>query len=840
MNDPQSNENAFQKYDPEQGELSVQEFWRSNKSFEVSENSSKPKFYCLAMFPYPSGQLHMGHVRTYTLGDVIARYQRLQGKNVLQPMGWDAFGLPAENAAIKRNIPPASWTHSNIAHMKQQLQRLGFSFDWSRELATCEPDYYRWEQWFFTRMFEKGLVYKKAAWVNWDPVDQTVLANEQVIDGRGWRSDALVERRELAQWFVKITDYAEELLDGLNELDGWPDKIKTMQRNWIGRSEGVELTFPLSADAQALFNSGSNVGDGLTVYTTRPDTLLGATYVAVAPQHPLAKAAAENNPKLSEFLEQCNRVKVAEADMAKMEKLGMATGFDAQHPLTGKSVPIWVANFVLMEYGSGAVMAVPAHDYRDWEFAKKYGLDIVQVVEPAKGSEEVCDVTKEAYVSKTGTLVNSGEFDGMDFGTSFSAIAAALGEKGLGEKQVNYRLRDWGVSRQRYWGCPIPIINCDKCGAVAVPEQDLPVLLPTDVEFDGVGSPIKKMPEWYNTTCPTCGGAAVRETDTFDTFMESSWYYARFASSGYEDGMLDERAKYWGTVDHYVGGEEHAILHLLYARFFHKMMRDEGLVESDEPFKNLLALGMVLKDGAKMSKSAGDAGDPQALLDAYGADAVRMAMMFAAPPEQSFEWSENGVESANRWLRTKLWNVTQDHLQADDVPKLDVSLLTNEQKELRRVVHETISSANDDYGTRIHFNTVVSSVMSLMNQVVKFEDKSPQGLAVVQEALEVAILVMTPITPHICQTLWRDLTGGDVNEAVWPTLDEAALKKTVVEMVVQINGKVRGKFETSPEITQAEIEAEATALENVGKFLEGKTIRKVIVVPNKLVNFVVT
>jgi leucyl-tRNA synthetase len=555
MNDPQSNENAFQKYDPEQGELSVQEFWRSNKSFEVSENSSKPKFYCLAMFPYPSGQLHMGHVRTYTLGDVIARYQRLQGKNVLQPMGWDAFGLPAENAAIKRNIPPASWTHSNIAHMKQQLQRLGFSFDWSRELATCEPDYYRWEQWFFTRMFEKGLVYKKAAWVNWDPVDQTVLANEQVIDGRGWRSDALVERRELAQWFVKITDYAEELLDGLNELDGWPDKIKTMQRNWIGRSEGVELTFPLSADAQALFNSGSNVGDGLTVYTTRPDTLLGATYVAVAPQHPLAKAAAENNPKLSEFLEQCNRVKVAEADMAKMEKLGMATGFDAQHPLTGKSVPIWVANFVLMEYGSGAVMAVPAHDYRDWEFAKKYGLDIVQVVEPAKGSEEVCDVTKEAYVSKTGTLVNSGEFDGMDFGTSFSAIAAALGEKGLGEKQVNYRLRDWGVSRQRYWGCPIPIINCDKCGAVAVPEQDLPVLLPTDVEFDGVGSPIKKMPEWYNTTCPTCGGAAVRETDTFDTFMESSWYYARFASSGYEDGMLDERAKYWGTVDHYVGGE---------------------------------------------------------------------------------------------------------------------------------------------------------------------------------------------------------------------------------------------------------------------------------------------
>lgn len=836
MNDPQTNESSFERYDPEQSELSVQEFWRDNKTFEVSENSTRPKYYCLAMFPYPSGQLHMGHVRTYTLGDVIARYQRLQGKNVLQPMGWDAFGLPAENAAIKRNIPPASWTYSNIEHMKQQLQRLGFSFDWSRELATCNPDYYRWEQWFFTRMFKKGLVYKKAAWVNWDPVDQTVLANEQVIDGRGWRSDALVERRELAQWFVKITDYAEELLNGLDDLQGWPEKIKTMQRNWIGRSEGVELTFPLPEAVQSV----ASVGDGLTVYTTRPDTLMGATYVAVAPQHPLAKAAAENNAELAEFLEQCNRVKVAEADMAKMEKLGMATGFSAEHPLTGKPVPIWIANFVLMEYGSGAVMAVPAHDYRDWEFAKKYGLDIVQVVEPRAGSDETCDIETAAYVSKSGTLINSGEFDGMDFDTSFNAIAEALVSKQLGEKQVNYRLRDWGVSRQRYWGCPIPIINCDKCGAVAVPEQDLPVLLPTDVEFDGVGSPIKKMPEWYNTTCPECGGAAERETDTFDTFMESSWYYARFASSGFDDGMLDDRAKYWGSVDHYVGGEEHAILHLLYARFFHKMMRDEGMVESDEPFKNLLALGMVLKDGAKMSKSAGDAGDPQALLDAYGADAVRMAMMFAAPPEQSFEWSENGVESANRWLRTKLWNTTQEHLQAGEVPALDPTVLTNEQKELRRLVHETISSANDDYGTRIHFNTVVSSVMSLMNQVVKFEDASPQGLAVTREALQVAILVMAPITPHICQTLWRDLSGGDVNEANWPVVDQSALKKTVVEMVVQINGKVRGKFETSPESTQAEIEAEAKALENVEKFIEGKTVRKVIVVPNKLVNFVVT
>ena len=840
MNDPQSNENPGIRYDPEQSEQSVQTYWRENRTFEVSENSSKPKYYCLAMFPYPSGQLHMGHVRTYTLGDVIARYQRLQGKNVLHPMGWDAFGLPAENAAIKRNIPPSGWTKSNIEHMKKQLQRLGFSFDWSRELTTCDPEYYRWEQWFFTRMFAKGLVYKKAAWVNWDPVDQTVLANEQVINGRGWRSDALVERRELAQWFLKITDYAEELLDGLDDLTGWPDKIKTMQRNWIGRSEGVQLSFPLPADINISTALAADLGGGLTVYTTRPDTLLGTTYVAVAPQHPLAKAAAQNNPELAEFLEQCNRVKTAEADMAKMEKLGMATGFNAEHPLTGKPVPIWVANFVLMEYGSGAVMAVPAHDQRDWEFAKKYGLDIVQVVQPAADSDEVCNIEKAAYVSKQGILLNSGEFDGMDFGTSFNAIAEALIAKQSGERQVNYRLRDWGVSRQRYWGCPIPIINCDACGAVAVPEADLPVVLPADVAFDGVGSPIKKMPEWYNTTCPSCGGAAVRETDTFDTFMESSWYYARFASSGYDEGMLDERAKYWGSVDHYVGGEEHAILHLLYARFFHKMMRDEGMVESDEPFKKLLALGMVLKDGVKMSKSAGDAGDPQALLDAYGADAVRMAMMFAAPPEHSFEWSENGVESSNRWLRTKLWHAVQDHLLGGDVATLNPAELTNDQKELRRLVHETISSADDDYGKRIHFNTVVSSVMSLMNHIVKFEDVTPQGRAVVREALEIAIIVISPITPHICQELWRALTGGDINETPWPLVDSSALKKTVIEMVVQINGKVRAKFETIPDSSQSEIEAGARALENVAKFIEDKTVRKVIVVPNKLINFVVT
>ncbi|MEX1237901.1 MAG: leucine--tRNA ligase, partial [Pseudomonadales bacterium] len=578
-------EQSTQEPDLLNAERDVQREWQDQCTYEVSENSTRPKFYCLTMFPYPSGQLHMGHVRTYTLGDVIARFQRLKGKNVLHPIGWDAFGLPAENAAIKRNIPPAKWTRENIESMRGQMQRLGFSFDWSRELATCDPEYYRWEQWFFTRIFKKGLVYKKSAWVNWDPVDQTVLANEQVIDGRGWRSDAPVERRELEQWFVKITDYAEELLGYLDKLDGWPEKIKLMQRNWIGRSEGVEMTFPQEG------------GQGISVYTTRPDTLMGATYVAVAPQHPLALQAAKSDAALADFLEQCNRVKVAEADIAKLEKLGMWTGQTVSHPLTGEPVPVWVANFVLMEYGSGAVMAVPGHDQRDWEFANKYGLPITQVVKPVEGSDEPCDIGGGAYVSKNGVLVNSGEFDGLDFDGAFNAIADALEKKGLGERQVNYRLRDWGISRQRYWGCPIPIIHCNKCGPVAVPEQDLPVLLPTDVEFDGVGSPLKKMPQWYETTCPECSGDAVRETDTFDTFMESSWYYARFASSKSEAAMLDERTDYWGPVDHYVGGEEHAILHLLYARFFHKLMRDEGLVDSDEPFEKLLALGMVLKDG---------------------------------------------------------------------------------------------------------------------------------------------------------------------------------------------------------------------------------------------------
>jgi leucyl-tRNA synthetase len=811
-----------QHYDPQALEQSVQQHWLANNSFAVHEDDKREKFYCLAMFPYPSGKLHMGHVRNYTIADVIARYQRMQGKNVLQPMGWDAFGLPAENAAIQNNVPPAQWTAQNIDYMREQLRRLGFAYDWDREIATCNPKYYRWEQWFFTRLFEKGLAYKKKAEVNWCETDQTVLANEQVVDGCCWRCDNPVQRREIDQWFLKITDYAEQLLADLDQLDQWPEQVRTMQRNWIGRSEGVDLDFTLPD------------GTALSVYTTRPDTLMGVSYLAVAPQHPVAQAAALDNPELAAFNQSQSNIKVAEAEMATMEKLGMATGVTATHPLTGQEVPIWVANFVLMSYGSGAVMSVPGHDQRDWEFATRYGLPIVQVIAPA-GDEE-CDLATAAFTDK-GVLVNSGEFDGLDFQQAFDTIADRLEQDNKGVRTVYFRLRDWGVSRQRYWGAPIPIINCDSCGALPVPEQDLPVVLPTDVAFEGVGSPIKKMPEFYQTVCPSCGGAATRETDTFDTFMESSWYYARYACARDDNNMLDGEVNYWAPVDQYVGGIEHAILHLLYARFYHKLLRDEGLVNSDEPFIRLLTQGMVLKDGSKMSKSKGNTVDPQSLIDRYGADTVRLFSMFAAPPEQSLEWSNSGVEGANRFLK-RLWKLVNRQLQAP-AAKLDVAALDDQQKAVRRKTHETIAKVSDDFGRRQTFNTAIAAVMELCNELGKLDTDNEQSHAVMGEALHAVVLMLCPIVPHICHTLWQALGGeGEVMNAPWPTVDESALTRDSIEIVVQVNGKVRAKMEVAADVDKATIEALAVEQDNVQRFLEGVTVRKVIVVPGKLVNIV--
>jgi leucyl-tRNA synthetase len=817
-------------YDPHATERAAQTLWEQDGSFVADESGEGEKYYCLAMFPYPSGRLHMGHVRCYTLGDVINRYHRLKGFNVLQPMGWDAFGLPAENAAIKHGIAPAIWTRDNIDYMRGQMQRLGFGIDWSREFATCDPSYYHWEQWFFVKLFEKGLVYRKRAVVNWDPVDQTVLANEQVEDGKGWRSGAPVERREMEQWFLKITAYADELLDELDRLPGWPDSVKSMQRNWIGRSQGVEIDFPVAGP-----------DDVLSVYTTRPDTLLGATYVAVAPQHPLASQAAGVDSAVAEFVERCKNTKTAEAEMATMEKEGIATGIAVEHPLTGEHLPVWVANFVLMEYGSGAVMAVPGHDQRDWEFASKYGIPIKQVIQPVAGQADgadVCDLSQAAYVAY-GQLLNSGEYDGLSSADAFDAIASALEAKGRGRRQTNYRLRDWGVSRQRYWGCPVPMIHCDDCGVVPVPERDLPVVLPTDVEFQGVRSPLTTMESFYETSCPGCGGAARRDTDTFDTFMESSWYYARFASPDANAPMFDDRANYWTPVDHYTGGIEHAILHLLYARFFHKLMRDEGLIDSDEPFTRLLMLGMVLQDGKKMSKSSGDASDPQHLLEKYGADAVRTAMMFAAPPDQSFEWNEAGVEGQARFCR-RLWALVTEHVAAGPVPELDPQGLSAAAADLRRKTHETLQRADDDFGRRLQFNTVVSAVHELANAVAKFIAETDQDRAVVREALGVAVVVLSPIAPHITQALWGELgEAGNLVDARWPQLDESALVRETVELVVQVNGKVRGRLEISANADEDTALGLARSNENVAKFVEGKDVRKVILVPGKLLNIVV-
>ncbi len=856
-------------YDPAQIESAVQQRWEQDQVFQVTEQPGQEKFYCLSMFPYPSGKLHMGHVRNYTLGDVVARYQRMQGKNVLQPMGWDAFGLPAENAAIQNQTAPAKWTYQNIDYMRTQLKSLGFGYDWSRELATCQPEYYRWEQWFFTKLYEKGLVYKKNATVNWDPIDQTVLANEQVIDGRGWRSGAKVEQKEIPQWFIKITDYADELLADLDQLDGWPEQVKTMQRNWIGRSEGVEIDFTVI-----------DHDDPLTVYTTRPDTLFGVTYMGVAAQHPLAQEAAAKNPELAAFIESIKATKMAEAELATIEKKGMATGFYAKHPLTGEAIPIWVANFVLMDYGSGAVMAVPAHDQRDWEFATAYQLPIVPVIAPAEGEHDI----NVAAITEKGTTINSGQFTGLSSDDAFNAIADALAEQGIGRRQVNYRLRDWGVSRQRYWGAPIPMLNLEDGSSVPVPEDQLPVRLPEDVVMDGTQSPIKADPEWRKTTYN--GMPAEHETDTFDTFMESSWYYARYCSANFEDGMLNpEQANYWLPVDQYIGGIEHAILHLLYSRFFHKLLRDTGLVDSDEPFKRLLTQGMVLADCyyreaadgkitwyspldveiverdskgrivkailttdgeevsyggmTKMSKSKNNGIDPQVMIDKYGADTVRLFMMFAAPPEATLEWSDSGVEGAQRFLR-RVWRLVADYqAQADAEHNDDFSQLNSGQEDLRREVHRTIEKVSDDMGRRQHFNTAIAAIMELLNKLQKASLETAVDRAIMREALDAITLMLAPVTPHLSEVLWQALGhDDDITFAKWPEVDPNALVASSILVVVQVNGKVRGKITVAADADQDSVLAIAAADENVQRFIADKTIRKQIYVPGKLVNIV--
>ncbi|ULU24848.1 leucine--tRNA ligase [Dyella terrae] len=909
-NQDQANEHGYQ---PQAVETAAQTYWRDHRAYEVKEDASRPKFYCLSMLPYPSGALHMGHVRNYTIGDVISRYQRMQGKNVLQPMGWDAFGLPAENAAIKNKTAPAKWTYQNIEHMRAQLQRMGFAYDWTREFATCRPDYYRWEQLMFTRLMKKGMAYRKNAVVNWDPVDQTVLANEQVVDGRGWRSGALVEKREIPQWFLKITDYAQELLDGLDTLPGWPDAVKTMQRNWVGRSEGLEIHFDVEGESEPL-----------TVFTTRPDTLMGVTFVSIAGEHPLAIKAAQDNPKLAAFLEELKHGGVSEAELETQEKRGMDTGIEAIHPLTGEKIPVFVANFVLWGYGTGAVMAVPGHDQRDWEFAQKYSLPIRMVVVDRAVLDAVAEIQhdlskgvgadpmraalgggnidayetsaavqliesfeasiqEDSAFTERGYLVNSGEFDGMDYSQAFEAMAARFEREGKGVRRVNWRLRDWGVSRQRYWGCPIPVIYCPTCDAVPVPEDQLPVVLPEDVAFSGVQSPIKADPEWRKTTCPQCGGPAERETDTFDTFMESSWYYARYTSPGAND-QVDERANYWLPVDQYIGGIEHAILHLLYFRFYHKLMRDAGLVQTDEPATNLLCQGMVIAetfyrdnaDGSKdwinpadveierddkarvigarsksdgqpvkiggtekMSKSKNNGIDPQAMVDKFGADTVRLFSMFAAPPEQSLEWSEAGVEGMARFLR-RFWREVTTHASQPDHPVVDPTALDAGQKTLRRQLHETIQKVSDDIGRRHSFNTAIAALMELLNALNKFNDQSEQGRAVRHEALEAMVLLLNPVVPHVSHTLWQVLGHPEsvLEDQPWPKVDSAALVRDSLTLAVQVNGKLRGTIEVAANASKEEAEALALVQPNVAAFLEGQTVRKVIVVPGKIVNIV--
>ncbi|WP_424681139.1 leucine--tRNA ligase [Frateuria sp. YIM B11624] len=913
MQDSHEQASNEQGYQPQAVETAAQRYWSENRAYEVVEDPSKPKFYCLSMLPYPSGALHMGHVRNYTIGDVISRYQRMNGRNVLQPMGWDAFGLPAENAAIKNRTAPAKWTYKNIEHMREQLKRMGFAYDWTREFATCTPQYYRWEQLMFTRLMKKGMAYRKNAVVNWDPVDQTVLANEQVIDGRGWRSGALVEKREIPQWFLKITDYAQELLDGLDTLPGWPDAVKIMQRNWIGRSEGLEIHFAVEGEAEPL-----------TVFTTRPDTLMGVSFVSIASEHPLAMKAAKGNERLAAFLEELKHGGVSEAELETQEKRGMDTGLRAIHPVTGEKIPVWVANFVLMGYGTGAVMAVPGHDQRDWEFAQKYSLPIRMVIvdrgvvdalaeighdlrqgvgaNPMRAALHGSDtdayetsaalrtvqeferrIHEDAAYTERGILVNSGDCDGLDFAQAFEAIADRLEREGKGQRRVNWRLRDWGVSRQRYWGCPIPVIYCSQCGALPVPEDQLPVVLPEDVEFSGVQSPIKADPEWRKCACPQCGGPAERETDTFDTFMESSWYYARYTSPG-AAGQVDARANYWLPVDQYIGGIEHAILHLLYFRFYHKLLRDAGLVHSDEPATNLLCQGMVIAetfyrenaDGSKdwinpaeveierderarvvgarlkadgqpvqiggiekMSKSKNNGVDPQAMVEKFGADTVRLFSMFAAPPEQSLEWSEAGVEGMARFLR-RFWREVTTHAAQPDHPVVDPASLDAGQKALRRQLHEAIQKVGDDLGRRHAFNTAIAALMELLNALGKFTDMSEQGRAVRHEALEAMVLLLNPVVPHVSHALWQVLGHPEtvLENVPWPQPDPAALVRDSVTLAVQVNGKLRATIEVPANVSKEDAEAMARAHPNVVAFLEGQTVRKVIVVPGKIVNIV--
>ncbi|MDO9385683.1 MAG: leucine--tRNA ligase [Thiobacillus sp.] len=892
-----------EKYLPTEIEHAAQARWTASQTYRARDDSDRPKYYCLSMFPYPSGRLHMGHVRNYTIGDVLARYHAMRGYNVMQPMGWDAFGLPAENAAIANNVPPAAWTYANIDHMRTQLKALGFAIDWSRELATCKPDYYRWEQWLFTRLFEKGVIYKKMATVNWDPIDQTVLANEQVIDGRGWRSGALVEKRDIPMYFFRITQYADELLSGLDNLPGWPERVKTMQANWIGKSVGVRLAFKIPAAGVKATPHPSPLtpDDLLWVFTTRADTLMGVTFVAVAAEHPLATRAAESNPALAAFIAECKQGSVAEADMATMEKKGMDTGLTVTHPLTGESIPVWVGNYVLMSYGEGAVMAVPAHDERDFGFAQKYSLPIKPVIGPkewegkkvsdfqhsddhdqtlgtavwVEGGEQRSWLDWDDRHAEQGICIFSGKYDGLNYVDAIDAIAADLAARGLGEKKTQFRLRDWGISRQRYWGCPIPIVHCEACGDVPVPAEQLPVVLPEDVVPDGSGNPLNKRADFVNCACPKCGGAARRETDTMDTFVESSWYYARYACPDFDGGMLDARANKWLPVDQYIGGIEHAILHLLYARFFHKLMRDEGLVSSDEPFVNLLTQGMVIadtyyresadgkktwfnpadvetRDGVaalkadgqpvvvggteKMAKSKNNGVDPQALIDQYGADTARLFTMFAAPPEQSLEWSDAGVEGAHRFLK-RLWKLAFEHVQGGTVAAFAGGELPDAAKTLRRQLHQTIHKVGDDIERRKQFNTAIAAVMELMNALAKLEGDDVTTRSVRQEVLEAAVAMLAPIVPHIGEALYAELKPDAV--MAWPTVDEAALVQEEIELMLQVNGKLRGQIRVAAATTREAVEAAALASEVAQKYLEGKPPKKVVVVPGRLVNIVV-